>query len=457
MFDLVIRGGTLISDSGIPLEADLAITGEKIAAIGPNLAGKRTIAADNLLVLPGAVDPHVHLEMPVGATRSSDDWASGSVAAAFGGTTTLIDFVEAQPGERLAHAFTARRTAAQSQAAIDFGLHMTLTNDALETLEEIAPLCKSGCISFKTYLTYAGFRLSDSALLHVLAAVKAAGGITMVHAENDAIIDYINACFCQQRHTQPKYHALSRPTIAEGEAIQRALALAQVTGATVYIVHTSTALGAEAIRAAQERGVNAYGETCPQYLLLTAEELSRPDFEGAKYVCSPPLRTREDNAALWQALATGGLQTVGTDHCPFNFETQKTLGRSSYEQIPAGLPGIESRLALLYTYGVTRGKLSLERWVEVCCANPARIFGLYPRKGTLTPGADADIVLFDPNRRLTITHTMLHEQVDYTPYEGFELQGYPIATMLRGKVIVENGLFTGRQGGGQYLIRKLPS
>jgi dihydropyrimidinase len=453
MFDLVIRGGTLIMGAE-SLHADLAIQDGRIAAIGQNLAGRRSLPAEGLLVLPGAVDPHVHIEMPVGATRSSDDWLSGTIAAAFGGTTSVIDFVEPQPGESLAQALAARRALAQGQTAIDFGLHMTLIDDSPATLEQVGPLCAAGCTSFKTYLTYAGFCLSDAALLNVLACVQAAGGVTLVHAESDAIIAFLKRRLQIEKQSEPVYHALARPAVAEAEAIQRALALAQAAGARLYVVHVSSAAGAQAIRAARRRGLPAFGETCAQYLLLDESELARPDFQGAKFVCSPPLRAAEDRAALWQALAADELQTVGSDHCPFNFEGQKTLGRSGCEQIPAGLPGIEARLALVYAYGVCTGQISLERWVQVCCTNPARIFGLYPRKGALLPGSDADVVLFDPDKRVTLSHAMLHEQVDYTPYEGLELRGMPVTTLLRGRVIVEDGVFTGRPGQGQYLARQ---
>jgi dihydropyrimidinase len=276
----------------------------------------------------------------------------------------------------------------------------------------------------------------------------------LVHAENDAIIYHLQRHFESKKRTAPNYHALSRPAIAEGEAIQRSLALAEVAGARLYIVHTSTALGVDAIRAARSRGVAAIGETCPQYLLLTGRELSRPGFEGAKFVCSPPLRSQEDNERLWKGLAEDDLQTIGTDHCPFFFKGQKDLGRYDYRKIPGGLPGIESRMALIHQFGVRAGRLSLHRWVEVCCTNPARFFGLYPRKGTLEPGADADLVLFDPEKKVTLTKAILHEQVDYTPYEGFELHGYPVMTMLRGRMIVENGKFSGAPGEGRYLSRQ---
>jgi dihydropyrimidinase len=451
-YDLVIRGGKLVT-ADQTLEADIGIRGEKIAVIGQNLISKHICNASGLLVLPGAVDPHVHLEMPVGITHSSDDWYTGTCAAAYGGTTTVIDFVEPAAGESLAHALSLRRELAKSKSVIDFGLHMTITNDDPQTLDEISSICREGCTSFKTYLTYDGFKLSDSAFLNVLTTVHSAAGVVLVHAENDAIIGYLKSKFRADKQTSPIFHAISRPAIAEGEAIQRSLAMAEVTGARLYIVHISTALGEEALKAARKRGVIAYGETCPQYLLLTEGELMRPDFEGAKFVCSPPLRTDADRKRLWQGLSVDAIQTIGTDHCPFNFSDQKELGRHNYEDIPGGLPGIETRLALLYQFGVRSGRMSLNRWIEVCCTNPARIFGLYPRKGSLKPGADADIVLFDPEKKVTITKSFLHEQVDYSPYEGFKLQGYPIMTLLRGKIIVKDGAFMGYPGSGQYLTR----
>lgn len=454
IYDLVIRGGRLITASRI-LEADLAIQGEQIAARGQGLAGRRLIDAAGMYVVPGGIDPHVHLEMPVGGTRSSDDWTSGTSAAAIGGTTTLIDFVEPEKAESLQQALEARRALADPQTAVDYALHMTLTNDDAHTLEQVAALCAGGCTSFKTYLTYPGFRLSDEAFLNVLASVRAAGGLVLVHAENDAMIAHQKQLFRREKHSEPRYHALSRPAIAEAEAIQRSLALAELTGARLYVVHVSTARGAEALRAARRRGVTVFGETCPQYLLLTDRELARPGFEGAKFVCSPPLRTPADNQRLWQALSDDDLQTVGTDHCPFFFEGQKDLGKDDYEKIPGGLPGVESRLALLHTFGVRTGRLSLERWVQVCSANPAAIFGLAPRKGSLEPGADADVVVFDPAKKVTLKKAVLHERVDYTPYEGFALQGYPVMTMLRGRVIAENGEFTGASGSGRYLSRQL--
>ena len=452
--DLVIHNGKLVSSTQI-LEMDLAIDGEKITAIGQGLSGRRDVDASGKYVIPGGVDPHVHLEMPVEATRSSDDWFTGTRAAAYGGTTSVIDFVEPVRNESLVQALNARRELAERKAVIDFGLHMTIIKDDAQTLQEITTLCTDGCTSFKTYLTYDGFCLSDPVFLNVLCIVKKAGGIVLVHAENDAIIRHLQRRYHKLEKTAPKYHAVTRPPIAESEAIQRSLALAEVAGARLYVVHTSTALGVEAIRGARKRGVAAYGETCPQYLLLTDQELSRPGFDGAKFVCSPPLRSQPDNERLWEALRDDDLQTVGTDHCPFFFKGQKDLGKNNFMNIPGGLPGIESRLALIHQYGVRAGRISLNRWVQICCTNPARLFGLYPRKGALEIGADADLVLFDPDKEVTLKKSILHEQVDYTPYEGFELRGFPVMTILRGQVIVENGEFSGAPGDGRYLSRQL--
>jgi dihydropyrimidinase len=454
LFDLVIRGGTLVTASDT-FRADIGIQDGKIAVLGENLIGLQNIDATDRWILPGGVDPHVHLEMPVGSTRSSDDWLTGTIAAACGGTTTIIDFAEPANGETLEQALIARKKLAESKAVIDFALHMTIANDKPNTLRQIPRMLELGCTSFKTYLTYSGFRLSDPEFLHVLVAVRDAGGLVLVHAENDAIIQQMHGQFRREHKTAPIYHALSHPALSEVEAIQRVIAMADSVNARVYIVHTSTAGGAAAIRVARQHGASVFGETCPQYLLLTSEKLERPGFEGAKFVCSPPLRSSADNLALWDSLSQDTLQTIGTDHCPFFYEGQKDLGLDNYEKIPGGLPGIEARLALIHNFGVWPGKISLNRWVQVCSTNPAIIFGLYPQKGSLVPGADADIVVFDPNERVTISQTLFHEQVDYTPYEGIELIGYPVLTLSHGKIIMENGTFLGKRGDGRYLARKV--
>ena len=453
LFDLVIHDGQIVTAQQT-LQADLAIRQGKVAAIGPGLKGAHTIDAHGLLVLPGGVDPHVHLETPVGVTNSSDDWFTGTRAAAYGGTTTVIDFVEPGPGETLDHALNARRRLAERKAVIDFGLHMTLTQADEATLVQIPAIVAQGCPSFKTYTTYEGFKLTDTELLRIFEEVTSAGGISLVHAEQDAILAYLRDRLRRQGKTAPLFHTISRPAVAEAAAMTACLALAEVSAAQIYFVHVSTSRGLAAIRAARKQGVRVLAETCPQYLLLTDRELERPGFGGACFVCSPPLRVDGDCAGLWDGLGAGDLDTVATDHCPFFYEGQKDLGKDTYEQIPAGLPGIELRLALLYTFGVLTGKISLNRWVELCCSAPAQIFGLYPRKGTLEAGCDADLVLFDPLREVTLTRAGLHEQVDYTPYEGFRLRGYPILTILRGKILVENGHFMGTPGDGNFLARQ---
>lgn len=455
VYDCVIKGGTLVTAADTA-RADVAIQGEHIAALGHNLSGKTVIDASGMLVLPGAVDPHVHLQMPTGATTSSDTWQTGTIAAACGGTTTIIDFVEPESGQPLSDALRTRRAEADGQVAIDYGLHMTLTNAHAATLADIPEIVDAGVSSFKTYTTYDGFKLTDDAFLAVMNAVHAAGGMVITHCENDAIIAYLTAKHHSAGNTAPHFHPLSRPAIAEAEAITRILALAQTVNVPLYIVHISTAQGAAALQEARQNGQPAYGETCPQYVLLDDRLYSKPGFEGAKYVCSPPLRTRSDQAALWDALAADTLQTVGTDHCPFNFVGQKDLGREDFTAIPGGLPGIEGRLSLLYTAGVGTGRLSLNRWVAVCCTNPARIFGLYPRKGTLLPGADADIVVFDPAKQVTVNSKFPYENVDYSPYAGVLLHGYPVLTMSRGTVLFKNGQFIGPHGHGRYVKRLSP-
>lgn len=455
MFDLVIRGGTLIT-AGETVRVDLGITAGRIGAWGVDLNGCTTVSAAGLLVLPGAVDPHVHLEMPTGITTTSDNWASGTLAAACGGTTTVIDFVEPELDQPLLAALKARRAQAEGRANVDYALHMTLPHADAATLAEIPAVVAAGVTSFKTYTTYEGFRLSDAELLAVLQAVGVAGGLTLVHAENDAIIQNQTRALLAAGETQPRAHPLSRPAAAESEAIERALTLAEVAGASIYIVHISTARGAAAVARARARGQAAYGETCPHYLLLTAAEYDRPGFAGAKFVCAPPLRTAEDNTALWQALARHELHTVGSDHCAF-FCQQKELGCHDFTQIPGGLPGVEARLALLYTFGVRAGRITPERWVELCCTAPAQRFGLYPRKGTLAPGADADIVLFDPAASVTLSQSVLHERVDYTPYEGLALQGYPVLVFAHGQRLMQAGQFVGPLGQGQFLTRRAGS
>ncbi|RPI85511.1 MAG: dihydropyrimidinase [Chloroflexi bacterium] len=450
MYDLVIRGGTVINSTGIH-NVDIGIQNGTIIEMAPGLSGREQIIASGYLVLPGGVDPHVHLEMQAGVTSTSDTWETGSRAAAFGGTTTIIDFVEPYySSQPLMEAFNQRLAETSGKAAVDFGFHMTLCDANQLTLKQIPAVAESGMHSFKVYTTYEDFHLKDPDLLTVFRAVREAGGMVIVHAESDAIIqDAVQRLRIAGRLDTADFPE-SRPAIAEKEAIERVLTLANYTGTPVYIVHISTAAGAKAVDHARNGGQEAWGETCPQYLLLDDTCIKSGGFEGAKFVCCPPIRSRDENTALWSALKSGQLHTIGTDHCAFNFQEQKEMGRDSFLKIPPGLPGIELRLALIYTYGVRTGLLSLNQFVDLCCTSPARLFGLYPKKGDLIPGADADIVLFDPNHLTTITQSILHENVDYTPYEGLQLEGRVHTTILRGRVLVRNGEWAAESSLGEY-------
>jgi dihydropyrimidinase len=450
MHDLVIANGTLVT-AETTARADLAISGERITAIGYGLEAQEVLDASGMLVIPGAVDEHVHLQMPAGEFCSSDDFHSGTVAAACGGTTTVIDFVEPRHGQPLQDALFERRTEADSRVVIDYGLHMTLSQADAGTLDQISATMAAGVASFKLYMAYEGLRLDDGELLRVLAALRSHQAHILVHAENHHAIRYLTALALAEGRAGPENHPLTRPAVMEAEAVHRLLALAHVTDTPLMVAHMSCALGLEAVRAARARGQKVWIETCPQYLLLDEAVYQRPGFEGAKFVMAPPARTASDRAALWSGLASGEVDTVATDHCPFFYETQKSRGRRDFSRIPGGAPGIETRLVLLYTHGVRNGWLSLERWVELCCTEPARRFGMAPRKGTLSIGADADVVVFDPERQMTLSAASLHQNVDYCPYEGWMVHGYPVTVLSRGEVLVREGQVTAPAGRGRFL------
>jgi dihydropyrimidinase len=453
--DLVISGGTVVTASDV-FRADVGISGQQVVAIGQGLAGQETIDASGMFVLPGAIDPHVHLQYPQGPVPhvSSDNWASGTRAAACGGTTAVIDFVEAGPGQTLVEAFRRRREQADPQVVVDYGLHVTLNRADRETLAELEEVMAAGATSFKLYMAYDNLRLDDGQFLAALEALRVHNGLPIVHAENHFAIKHLARRELAAGHTAPRYFPRTRPDVMEGEATARALALAELVGLPVYIVHVSCARALRAVAQAQERGQPAYGETCPHYLLLADDLYDRDGFEPAKYVMSPPLRKVADQEALWRGLARTVLQVVATDHCPFFFRGQKDRDPDDFTKIPGGAAGVETRLPLLYTYGVRRGRLTLSRWVDVCCTAPARLFGLYPQKGTLAPGSDADVVVFDPDLEVTLSHRTLHQNVDYTPYEGFELRGYPLHVLSRGEVVVRDGAFVGEKGRGRFLRRR---
>lgn len=458
--DLVIRGGTVVTGENA-FRADVGIEGERIVAIAAHLEARRSLDATDKLVLPGAIDPHVHMSLTVGplGLTSSDDFATGSIAAACGGTTTLLDFTDPPDtgrGQSLRDALAARRALADPQVAVDYGLHITLADARDVTLAEIPHLIAAGCPTFKLYMAYEGLRLDDGQFWAILDTLARAGGLPIVHCENHHVILCLATRYRAAGQSAPRYHALARPAAMEGEATARLLALAQLTGCPAYVVHVSCREALAAVRAARAAGQRVYGETCPHYLTLTADEYDRSGFAAAKYVMSPPLRTTADQEALWHALASGELQVVATDHCPFFYRGQKERGRDDFTLIPGGIPGVETRLALLYHHGVNQGRLSLAQWVAACCTNPARLFGLWPQKGQLGIGSDADIVIFDPQREVTLRAASLHQRVDYTPYEGWTVHGYPVHILSRGDLIVEDGRFIGQVGRGRFLPRTAP-
>jgi len=451
MGNVVVRNGTVIDPGGI-FRGDVKFAGERIVALGQGLRGDDEIDATDCYVLPGAVDPHVHLQMPVGEYLSSDGFQSGTLAAACGGTTTVIDFVEPVDEEPLLHALANRRAQADHCVAIDYGLHMTIpawhASDA-EVLAGLPAVMDAGVPSFKLYLAYEGLRLDDVLLRAALRAVASAGGLPIVHCENGPLCEAMRADAVASGKLTPRYHALTRPPRQEAEAVSRLLDIAALEGSRVYVVHVSCSEALARLEAARERGEPVLGETCPQYLALTASALDGP--HGERFICAPPLRSSADQSELWRALNRGSLDLLATDHCPFT--AGEKAGHADFTTIPGGLPSIEARLSLAHTLGVCAGILSLERWVEICCNAPARIFGL-TGKGRLAPGYDADLVVFDPKKEIVLGTDVLHEDVDWTPYEGMRLTGWPRHVLSRGRPVVRNGDYVGRAGWGQFAARE---
>ena len=455
--DIVIKGGMLVWGDGAFL-GDIGIIDEKIVALGEpqSLNGKLVIDASGCLVLPGAVDPHTHLALSLGPDLSvSDDFESGTIAAACGGTTTVINYAEQCGYDSLSMALDAWMTRAEGHAAVDYGFHMLINDPRPDILTEMKAMVKRGITSFKVLLAYKDIvMLDDAQLFRVFQHAGELGALVNVHAENGHLVDELVAVYRAAGETAPRYHAITRPEIAEAEATQRALALAEATDTPIYIVHMTCARAVDALQRAQLRGQAAFGETCPQYLLLD-DQVYKSDFDtAAGYILAPPLRERSNQTPLWDALSTGTIQTIGTDHCPFTRE-QKARGRDDFTKIPGGLAGVETRLSLIYHHGVSTGRLSLSDWVNLTATNPARLFGLYPRKGTLAPGSDADIVVFDPQRRQSLDADVLHMNTNISPYAGWEVNGWPRHVLLRGRLIVEDGTFVGQPDAGKFLERKL--
>ena len=453
----LIKNGTIVTAVD-QYKGDVLVEDEKIAVIGmsldiPAFNVDKVIDAAGKYVLPGGIDVHTHMDMPFGGATSADDFETGTRAAAFGGTTTIVDFAIQYRGQTLHHAFETWAKKAEGKAVIDYGFHMIITelNDQVEG--EMDALVRQGITSFKLFMAYPGvFMLDDGSIFKALLRTGKNGGTICMHAENGGVIDVLVQRALAEGKTAPKYHALTRPARAEAEATHRAIALAEIADVPIYIVHLSAAEALEMVTEARDRGLPAFAETCPQYLFLSDDDYEEPDFGGSKYVMSPPLRDKAKQDQLWRGLAFNDLQCISTDHCPFCMK-EKRLGENDFSKIPNGAPGVETRMSLVYDGGVRPGRISLNRFVELTSTSPAKIFGLFPRKGTIAPGSDADIVVFDPNRTITLAAKTLHMNCDYNPYEGRQVTGATDTVLSRGRLVIENGAFVGRTGSGSFLKR----
>ena len=449
----VIRDGTVVTATETT-KADVVIEDEKVAAIGTGIPVQADIEIDatDRYVMPGGVDVHTHMDLPFGGSFCSDDFETGTIAAAFGGTTTIVDFAVQDYGEGLRQGLD-RWFEKAKRATTDYGFHMIVREVNDQVLKEMDGLVGEGVTSFKLFMAYPGvFMLDDASIFKAMRKAADSGALIMMHAENGGPIDVLVRQFLDEGKTDPVNHGLTRPSVMEGEAVHRAFKLAELAGAPAYIVHLSSRDALIAVREARDRGQAAYAETCPQYLYLSIDDLGRPGFEGAKFVCSPPLRPADHQEDLWKGLQGNDLQIVSTDHAPFNFVGQKDMGKDDFSKIPNGLPSVEDRFTLLFE-GVAAGHIGLNRFVELVATAPAKMFGLYPRKGTIAPGADADIVVFDPTFEREISAATHHMNVDYSPYEGRKVRGLPEVVMQRGNVLVRDGRFHGRSGEGRFLPR----
>jgi dihydropyrimidinase len=468
MMTILIKNGTVVSAEG-STQADVLIDGERIAAVlapgdttlGASLASSvdKVIDATGKYVVPGGIDGHTHMEMPFGGTVASDSFETGTRAAAWGGTTTIIDFAVQKQGERVQDCLAAWHEKAGGNTFIDYGFHQVVGGVDSESLKAMDELVGEGVTTFKLFMAYPGvFLSSDGQILQAMQQAASNGSMIMMHAENGSAIDVLIAQALAEGKTDPKYHSLTRPWETEAEATNRAIMLASLTGAPLYIVHMSAKQAVNVLQAARDTGGNFFGETCPQYLYLSLEDqLSQPGFEGAKWVCSTPLRSKaeEHQKELWRYLRTNDLSVISTDHCPFCFKEQKEMGVGNFAKIPNGIGSVEHRMDLIFQ-GVVDGEISLQRWVELCSTTPARMFGLYGRKGAIAPGFDADVVIYDPAGRTEIGfHKTHHMNMDHSAWEGFVIDGHVDVTISRGEILVENGEFHGRKGHGQFLRRGL--
>jgi dihydropyrimidinase len=451
----LIKNGRIITAEQ-DYTADIYIEREKITTIGSSLQTQadRVIDAAGKYVIPGGIDVHTHLDMPFGGTNSSDDFETGTRAAAFGGTTTLVDFAIQGKGTKMREALDTWWKKAEGKACTDYGLHMIVTDLPDAHIEDMNDMVREGVSSFKLFMAYPGvLMVDDTTIFKAMRKTAENGGLICMHAENGSVIDVIVKKAVAEGKKAPIYHGLTRPTSAEAEAVNRAIALAEIAGVPVYIVHLSSHDALQRVSEARDKGLLAYAETCPQYLFLSIEDMDRPNFEGAKYVFTPPLREKWHQDKLWDGLKTNNLQIVSTDHCPFCFKEQKELGRDDFTKIPNGGPGVENRLQLLFEGGVNKKRISVNRWVEITSTTPAKMFGMYPRKGTIAVGSDADIVIWDPNVEHVISAKTHHMRVDYSMFEGFKVKGNAETVLSRGDVIVENGKWQGKAGRGRFVKR----
>ncbi|MCX4528875.1 MULTISPECIES: dihydropyrimidinase [unclassified Streptomyces] len=455
----LIRGGLVITAAD-ELHADVLIEDGRVAALAAHgsaaaeaWTADRTIDASGKYVIPGGVDAHTHMELPFGGTAASDTFETGTRAAAWGGTTTIVDFAVQSMGQALRQGLDTWYAKADGNCAIDYAFHMILSDVNEGTLKEMDHLVGEGITSFKLFMAYPGvFYSDDGQILRAMQRASGNGGLIMMHAENGIAIDVLVEQALARGETDPRHHGEVRKVLLEAEATHRAIQLARVAGSPLYVVHVSAEEAVAELAAARDKGLPVFGETCPQYLFLSTDNLAEPDFQGAKYVCSTPLRPREHQAALWRGLRTNDLQVVSTDHCPFCFRGQKELGRGDFSKIPNGLPGVENRMDLLHQ-AVLDGHISRRRWIEIACASPARMFGLYPQKGTIAPGADADIVLYDPHAEQVISAETHHMNVDYSAYEGKRITGRVDTVLSRGELVVDRREYTGRAGHGVFVAR----
>lgn len=450
----IIRGGTVVTASDIQ-RADVLIEGEVVVAVAKQIptAEHKVINATGCYVIPGGIDPHTHLDMPFGGTVTADDWRTGTIAAAYGGTTSIVDFALHTKGDTLANAVKEWHGKADDKAAIDYSFHVMVGDMNERVMNEIPHIVEEeGVASFKVFMAYKNnLQVDDETLFRTLRLASDSGALVQVHAENGDVIDVLVKEALAQGHIEPKYHALTRPPEAEGEATARAIRLAEIAEAPLYVVHVTCAEAAEAISDARRRGLPVFGETCPQYLVCDYTDYERPGFEGAKYVMSPPLRDKSNQPVLWNKLRSGELSAFGSDQCSFNMKGQKELGLYDFSKIPNGSPTIEHRMMLLYHHGVNEGRISLNRFVALTSTNNAKLFGLFPKKGTVAVGSDADIVIWDPLQELTISAETHHMNVDNNIFEGMKVKGVPRTVLLRGEVIVDNGEFHGTPGSGKFL------